>query len=904
MSQLRYRGTEQEQVVTVRCQGHHLVPSMCVQELVGRLMGGTPNLPALRGSGCFLPSGASVGWDCEKIELRTAETHSNRGAVTEHLRLRQWVYDTVDGMLRSSDPRLTLEMSCGGACYATGKTFGTHFNIDLRSPHLPMISENLRTLYVIGLPFHGAGALRFGSLEPCWSAHVECRSLQSLFSYKNVQSSGRCRLQMATSAGCSRSPLSVSLGFGWLTLMVAAIEAGLQWEEIPHFEDIHAAALAFNRDLDGTSTASTTKGALSLFECIEQVLPILKRYADSDDLADIGNLLGRAIESMRTGPTALATSHDPLILRAYLNRLAARHEFDPERLRHANAAFGKLDSHREPNSEAATDTPYFLEDDYREEGGPAMAGREFLRLVMDEDTLTKYSVLKAEAEELYTRWPVLGDGLFDKLDAAGALEYAQFGVALPNHAAGVSEFASPRAHLRGQFVAEHAADPGLYTCTWDSLVDKKNGLTLALTDPDKPGSTWEKLRSVSRARTEASGLRRLLPAIDVYLGERTPNRTVSDRPNWVPRESMGRMQAAGGLMRGGSREPIPSSRQDPLSPLLCRENLEPCFGICHVNRGRARGLIRLLRDQAFIDQQISVRTFADVAEESARSVARLIQVNQRRFDREHLRFAFARPLVKTAFRLFARHYGVFGPFRLCLRPVQQIIGPSRTSRFIACLVEVAGEVFEENNWRDMEEMGVAFAIQFSAEAGDFPRFLAVSQWAEDSPRLCGSPRIRHYRGEAMHLYAQSSNSLRERSNRLRTALLELRIALEDSTFDGEQRGRCERALARIKRDLEATDLTANYALQNESVNMALDWLRRRAEHARSDDAQSTFSFQLGGGRIYPGAFDRAQDSCQHDEVPQESQETDSNATHSNPCRASYIPELEESVRQWTLIHGN
>ncbi|MCL4694600.1 MAG: hypothetical protein KJ060_19075 [Candidatus Hydrogenedentes bacterium] len=890
--------------MTVRCQGHRLIPSMCVQELVGRLMDSTPNLPALRGNGCFLPSGASVGWDCEKIELRTAETHSNRGAVTEHLRLRQWVYETVDGMLRTSDPRLTLEMSCGGACYATGKTFGTHFNIDLRSPNLPMISENLRTLYVIGLPFHGAGALRFGSPEPCWSAHVECRALQSLFSYKNVQSSGRCRLQIATSAGCSRSPLSVSLGFGWLTLMVAAIEAGLQWEEIPHFEDIHAAALTFNRDFDGTGTASTTKGALSLFECIEQVLPILQQYADSDDLADIGNLLGRAIECMRTGPTALATSHDPLILHAYLHRLAARHEFDRERLQHANGAFGRLDSHRQPNSEAATDTLYLLEDDYREEGGPAMASRVFLSHAMDEDTLAKYSALKAEAEELYTRWPVLGDGLFDKLDAAGALEYSQFGFTLPDRAACVSELASPRAHVRGQFVAEHAADPGLYSCTWDSLVDKKNGLTLALTDPDKPESTWMELRTVSRAQSETSGLRRLLPAIDVYLGERTPNPTVSDRPYRAPREPMVRMQPAGGLLRGGSREPVPSSQQDPLFPLLCREILEPCFGICHVDRGRARGLIRLLRDQAFIDQQIAIRTFADVAGESARSVARLIQVNRRRFDHEHVRFAFARPLVKTAFRQFARHYGVFGYLGDCLRPVHQIIGPSRTTCFIACLVRVAGEVFEENNWRDKEEMGVAFAIQFSAETGDFQRCLAVSQWAEDSPALCGSPRIRHYRGEAMHLYAQSSNSIRERSNRLRTSLLELRIALEDSTFDGEQRGRCERALARINRDLEATDRTANYALQNERVNMALDWLRRRAELARSDDARTTFPFELGGGRIYPGAFVRAQDSCQDDEVPHESQEIDSNATHSNPCRAGYIPELEESVRQWTLIHGN
>lgn len=227
--------------MTVNGSGHHLPPSMHAQELVRDLMRSTPNLPALNGYGCFLPMGASVGWDCEKIELRTAETRSNRGAVIEHLRLRQWVYDTIQELNTQNGAYTSVEMSCGGACYATGKTFGTHFNVDLQNVNRPAISHDLAALYLIGLPFHGSGALKFGAIVPCWSAHIEQRGVQRLFGFKDMRDAGKCRLQIATSAGCSRSPLSLALGFGWLTLIAAALEEGLSSAEIPQFNDLEAA---------------------------------------------------------------------------------------------------------------------------------------------------------------------------------------------------------------------------------------------------------------------------------------------------------------------------------------------------------------------------------------------------------------------------------------------------------------------------------------------------------------------------------------------------------------------------------------------------------------------------------------------------------------------------------------
>lgn len=905
MSQLRYRGTEQEQVVTVYL-GRHLDPSLSAQVLVERLMESTPNLPALRGNGCFLPTGASVGWDCEKIELRTAETSSNRGAVGEHLRLRAWVYETVERTLRQRDPSLTLEMSCGGACYATRKTFGTHFNIDLRVPNQPMVLEDLRTLYVIGLPFHGAGALRFGYLEPCWSAHIEGRAIQSLFSFKNVGSSGRCRLQIATSAGCCRSPLSLSLGFGWLTLIVAAIEAGLPSDAIPRFEDVNAAASIFNRDFDGTHPVSTSMGTLTLFDCLDGVFPVLRRYADTEDLAEICELLEPVLESMASQASRLATSHDPWMLRAHLHQLQTKHGFDDEELSSVNSAISVLAPLWQKEGEPIPDIASALLERFHAlpKGGQSLLPLESSGSAMEAGTLDRFVAFRAEAEELYTRWPILERGFFDKLDRAGLLEYDQFEIGLPDHAAGVLDLTSARARVRGAFVSEHAGEPASYACTWDNLVDKKNGLTLAMTDPDKPATDWERLRPDSRVQPASSGLRRILPAIDVYLDESSRNQTSTIRSPRGRREPVVSGVSTFRIMRSDARASLSLPQQDPLSPLTSREDLEPCFGIRDVNRGCERGLIRLLRDTTFIRRQVATRSFADVAEETARSVARLIQVNSRRFDHEHVRLAFAKPLLKEMFRLFSQNYGLFGSFGDCLWALYQTIGPARPISIIASFVRIAGETLEETNWNDGDEMGLGFAIQFAAEVSDFRRLLAILQWAEESPLLRESPRIRHYRGEALQLYAQVCDDLNERCTLLQSSIEEFRNALDIPLFRGEQRERCEKAMARAGCDRERTRYFLGLGTCRDDVSVTLDWLRRRAERTRKVTAPTRLPFVLGGNGNHADALTRARECCVDNTASAQPHDISLNAANGEPTRGGHVSELMESVMLWTPMYDN
>jgi len=526
--------------VTVNGSGHHLPPSMHAQELVRDLMRSTPNLPALNGNGCFLPTGASVGWDCEKIELRTAETRSNRGAVIEHLRLRQWVYDTIQEVNTQNGAYTTIEMSCGGACYATGKTFGTHFNVDLQNVNRPAISQDLAALYLIGLPFHGSGALKFGTIVPCWSAHIEQRGVQRLFGFKDMREAGKCRLQIATSAGCSRSPLSLALGFGWLTLIAAALEGGLSSAEIPQFNDLEAAGRTYNADLTAKVPVETSMGALSVMDCIELVFPVLCTYANTDDLNDICALVGRVIHDMRKDPSALATSHDPHVLCALLKRLATRRGFDAEQLREVNSALTSLDHLKVADDDHALELPAFLLRNRRRlrNAGGHSARESRPDSVPDEETLERYIALKAEAEELYTRWPLLGCGLFDELDQAGVLEYARFGIALPEPSDEISAFASPRAWLRGGFVAEFLGHSDAYACGWDKLVDKENRRTLSMTDPDHPESEWKPLVRETENRPGMNRLRRALPVIDRYLNDPAHSGAVSTQARLAQRTTL------------------------------------------------------------------------------------------------------------------------------------------------------------------------------------------------------------------------------------------------------------------------------------------------------------------------------------------------------------------------------
>jgi hypothetical protein len=124
---------------------------------------------------------------------------------------------------------------------------------------------------------------------------------------------------------------------------------------------------------------------------------------------------------------------------------------------------------------------------------------------------------------------VLGCGLFDELDRAGVLEYARFGITLPEPSDEISAFAFPRAWLRGGFVAEFSNYSDAYACGWDKLVDKEERRALSMSDPDHPESEWKPLVRETENRHGMNRLRRVLPAIDRYLNDPARRGAVSSR---------------------------------------------------------------------------------------------------------------------------------------------------------------------------------------------------------------------------------------------------------------------------------------------------------------------------------------------------------------------------------------
>ena len=519
----RYRGTEQEQVVAVKSEGHHLLKPVQAPDLVKMLVNGTPHVENLGGTGFFLPTGSSVGWDCEKIELRTVETSTIPAAVSEHLRLRNWVALRIQDVVSRKADLSSIETSCGGACYATGKTFGTHFNIEFRLEDRANAVSDLAALYVIGLPFHGNGALAFGTVNPCWSAHVEGRGIHSLFAFKEFRSGDKRRLQIATTAGCHRSEFSLCLAFSWHLLMAVAAENGFTHADIPRFEDLNAAAVSFNRDMSMSTTVKTSKGELTLLDCLDLVFPALCGFADTEDLVDACAVLEVAINALHSRPRSFIAAHDPYILETLFGELAADHGFSPERLRLVNKAIRALAQVVETDGAERHRVPEFLLQNFHRLQ-PNFSRRHDVALpwsVLDERTLEEVVALKAKGEEVYTRWSILGDGLFNHLESAGVVHNRVFDFIPAGDLACRTADIPLRGRKRGEFVKENGHCPDMYACSWEQLLDKQNGLLLEMPEPELIFGEWKRVTSQEAPRSPQDALRALFPFIERYLTERS-----------------------------------------------------------------------------------------------------------------------------------------------------------------------------------------------------------------------------------------------------------------------------------------------------------------------------------------------------------------------------------------------
>lgn len=907
VSKRRYRGTEQEQVVTVRYRGDHFLGPFEISEFVKLLISGTPHVENMGGTGYFLPTGASVGWDCEKIELRTVEVSSNSAAVSEHLQLREWVANRSRKLLSEISYVDSVEVSCGGACYATGKTYGTHFNVEFLSGKQEDAIRDLAILYVIGLPFHGNGALAFGTTIPCWSAHIEVRELTDLFRFKDLAGGSKRRLQIASTAGCSRSAFSVSLGFAWHLLTAVALERGAKYLDLPRFDNLNKAAVQYNRDLNMTVRAKTSKGRLNILDCIEQVFPKFCAIAETEDEVNACGQIEKAIDGFRSGSKDITAAHDPFVLRTLFFEHAARRGFNQDLLEHLNARLSMLGYFDlDDGGERRRIPAYLLLDQDR-----TACNRSVKSLLgaspplLEKSAFEDFVTLKAEAEEIYTRWSILGDGLFDRLDSVGLIPRGTFETMRAERLPCEISDIPVRARRRGEFVAMYGHCPDKYACSWDQLLDKQQDLMLDMPEPDVVHAEWKTVEVLVPSRRRRNQLMEVFPTIDTYLRLRSQRQSGSreESRNWGSNNDSYKSQRLVGSL---NIEPafrlkntgVPDIGTDPLGVLITREDLEPCFGIYDVHRDRGLELKNLLLSDDFVARQADTRYCDDLAEECARSVARLCQIESAILSDANARILLAMPLLKVLAPIIVEHFGIFGHLADWLAPVNQILGPLNALE----LMEVFNSVFEAlrgtREWECPKDMGTCFAIQFTCELGDFARCEKICDIVCELPYDRISPSVLQYVGEAAFWQSLNCVNPEARQRWLETSAGTVSIILKNpSTVERRQFLMCLAMAQRANADI------ARYGNGGSAADLAKSELANLCGEIRSGDSALVHA-QIANGLWNAGEVDRALESaknaCSGDWFISEPHRLILAGRGTNPYESRYMPKLEEHMRRWTM----
>ena len=136
---------------------------------------------------------------------------------------------------------------------------------------------------------------------------------------------------------------------------------------------------------------------------------------------------------------------------------------------------------------------------------------------LDWEDLPGVLSLRPQLFELDTRFLQLGDGIFEGLEAQGALRHQ---VVSDPHSIDLAMTTPPaggRAALRGQFVKKYSGREG-YSAAWTSLMDSTLHQTASLADPFAESAIWSSVRTDSRRHISGTELR--TEALNSYINGR------------------------------------------------------------------------------------------------------------------------------------------------------------------------------------------------------------------------------------------------------------------------------------------------------------------------------------------------------------------------------------------------
>jgi len=472
------------------------------------------SLPCFSGSGIFLENGARLYLDCgAHLEYCTPEC-TQPWDVVRYLRAgERMMVQLAQELAKKKRFRSATFYRCNVAYSGAGSTWGTHESY-LHRADLKHLPDEMIPFFVSRLIITGAGG--FNPLSPAGcipTLSPRVHHINTPVSNDSTRDRGIYHTKCESLGGYGYHRLHVLVGEclcsdtgNWLKIAITALAVAMAEAGLNPGRDVALAApveamRAFAGDFTGKrATASTAGGgSVTAIDIQRHYLTLAQMNVHASWMPawaptaiEYWDSILRRIEE--GGPDAVATCLDWAIKRQVFAAHLRKRDFTWEKLEqwtHLAGLLGNGLSSLRPPMPPSTLSTAFLNNRHGplaamiEQLHPYLAARQ-----LDWNELDAYFKIRQELFEIDTRFGELGGGgIFDRLDAAGALDHRISGVDNIEHAM-TNPPAGGRAHLRGMLIRQLAPRRNEFGCDWDSVQEFTSDRELDLSDPFGEEADW------------------------------------------------------------------------------------------------------------------------------------------------------------------------------------------------------------------------------------------------------------------------------------------------------------------------------------------------------------------------------------------------------------------------------
>jgi len=479
-------------------------------------------LPHLRGggasSGIFLENAARYYTDAgAKPEYATGEAISPTDAVCQVLAGHRLLARASAAICsEASGEQRVLITRCNVDYSGTRNTWGSHESYMCRRG-MPEVADGLVPHTISRIVISGAGGwdntspgLRFVLSPRAMHLGTVCASSSSSvrgivhFRDESHASHGWHRLHLTYGeALCSQ--LAMYLKIGTTSLVVLTLDYAPDAFAHLYPKDALRAAYAIARDLRCSARIRTRDGrSLTAVELQREILGVVEKMATAraypEWTREVCERWHSVLDALKDDPMSLAGKLDwPTKLALYRDHLG-REGIDEARLERFNQVLDwsgvtTVDEHdfeSQLSALARREIPAALR--RLQKWQETQRGRQAVlagqHAGLSPDDLRLFERVRAQVFEIDFRYGALGsDGIFDALDAAGALQHRVVSDAAIERAM-TTPPAGTRAVSRGRAVCELQGHGDSVRCDWSMLIDAQHRRTLDLRDPLRSDAEW------------------------------------------------------------------------------------------------------------------------------------------------------------------------------------------------------------------------------------------------------------------------------------------------------------------------------------------------------------------------------------------------------------------------------